>query len=146
MSTWNETQEKALLEAVEWVDEKFPGEDGQEIMSRLGGRWELVAQSLKREMDLDVTGSACKTRFYQIRKRVVYTTKDGQDVVVTENTEFPQVSLKDEDLLMSVVNPRLVSLEKRMAAVEKQLKNNQDVTTLVQELNDSFQDFFKNYT
>lgn len=146
MNTWNETQEKALLEAVEWVDEKFPGEDGQEIMSRLGGRWELVAQSLKREMDLDVTGSACKTRFYQIRKRVVHTTKDGQDVVVTENTEFPQVSLKDEDLLMSVVNPRLVSLEKRMAAVEKQLKNNQDVTTLVQELNDSFQDFFKNYT
>lgn len=146
MNTWDETEEKALMEAVEWVDSKFPGEDGQEIMSRLGGRWELVAQALKRELNLDVTGSACKTRFYQIRKRVVHTTKDGQDVVVTEDTEFPQVVLKDEDLLMSVVNPRLVALEKRMTAVEKQLKNNQDVTTLVQELNDSFQDFFKNYT
>lgn len=63
MNTWNETQEKALMEAVEWVDIKFPGEDGQEIMT----------------------------------------------------------------------------------AVEKQLKNNQDVTNLVQELNDSCQDFFKNY-
>jgi hypothetical protein len=145
MNTWNERQEKALMEAVEWVDSKFPGEDGQEIMSRLGGRWELVAQALKRELNLDVTGSACKTRFYQIRKRVVFTIKDGQDVVVTEDTEFPQVVLKDEDLLMSVVNPRLVALEKRMTAVEKQLKNNQDVTNLVQELNDSFQDFFKNY-
>jgi len=64
---------------------------------------------------------------------------------VTEDTEFPQVVLKDEDLLMSVVNPRLVALEKRMTAVENQLKNNQDVTALVQELNDSFQDFFRNY-
>ena len=145
--SWSEEAEKLLMKSVDWVDDKFPGEDGKNILSHLGGKWEVVAKRLGNEFEtFKPTGSACKTKFYQIRSREVHTVnQNGQQVIIAESTEFPQAVLKDEDLVMAMVNPRLATLEKKVDLLEKQLKEKDKVLEIVQNLNDSFQEFFQTY-
>lgn len=142
---WTEKQEVALLEAVAWVEEKFEGKSGKEMLSQMGGKWAVVGQVVRKNCEEDISDEACKSRFFNIKGREKHVTTDDGEVIVFDNTDFPQVD-KDE-IVYHVLDPdgledRVRDLESQVALLEKQIKNFQKVANTMHSLNEHFKTLF----
>jgi hypothetical protein len=135
---WAEKEEVSLLEAVEWVDENFPGSDGRLLLGKMGGKWNVVSSVLERESGVVATDEACKSRFHKIKRREVHKVVDGKDVIQFGDMDFPQadIALTAEKVNYTAVVRRVQELEAKVAKLE-------GIAKMVNALNDNFKSFFR---